>query len=305
MKIDFARPDREHERLKDAIEGAALRVLRSGRAILGDEVTRFEQSFARFVGRSAAVGISSGSDALLVALQAIGVTEGDEVLLGAFGFVAAPEAVVRLGAIPVFVDIEPRTLGVACEDIARKRSAATRAVISVDLFGMVHDMERIRAAAPGVGIVEDAAQALGSTWQKRQAGSLGDVGTFSFFPSKALGAAGDGGACVTHDDECAARMRRIRAHGAGNTYAWEIRGGNHRLDALQAAILDAKMTQLPSRLARRRAIGAELSRAANCGGLRPLAHAVDCDPVHAPLAFRAPESARNVIMARLRERLNR
>jgi UDP-2-acetamido-2-deoxy-ribo-hexuluronate aminotransferase len=180
-------------------------------------------------------------------------------------------------------------------------SPRTRAIVSVDLFGLVHDTAPLREVAPGVAIVEDAAQALGSTLGGTHAGTLGDIGVFSFFPSKALGAAGDGGACVTNDDALASRMTRVRTHGAGKTYAWETRGGNYRLDALQAAILAVKLAHLPARLARRRAIGDRLVAAAREAGLSPLVGAPDCAPVFAPLALRVP-GRRDACLARLREK---
>jgi dTDP-4-amino-4,6-dideoxygalactose transaminase len=297
LKIDFARPDREHETLRSEIEEATMRVLRSGRFVLGDEVARFEQAFARTLGTRHAVGVSSGTDALVTALHALGVGPGDEVVVGAFGFVAAAEAVVRVGARPAFVDIEPTNLAL---DSAKLPERA-RAIISVDLFGLVHDLAPLRAALTGVPIIEDAAQALGSTLAQDQAGTLGDIGIFSFFPSKALGAAGDGGACVTNEPALAASMARIRSHGAGKTYAWETLGGNYRLDALQAAILEVKLGALPARLARRREIGERLVAAALRAGAVPLVGGPSCQPVFAPLALRIAER-RNDALARLRER---
>jgi dTDP-4-amino-4,6-dideoxygalactose transaminase len=299
VKIEFARPDREHEKLRAELEEATSRVLRSGRSILGEEVARFEHAFARSTGARHAVGVSSGTDALVTALYALGIRAGDEVVVGAFGFVAAAEAVVRVGARPAFVDIEPTSLALDAGHVVG--AAQARAIISVDLFGLVHDLAPLRAALPGVPIVEDAAQALGSTLGGACAGTLGDVGIFSFFPSKALGAAGDAGACVTNDASLAGAMSRIRSHGAGKTYAWEVQGGNYRLDALQAAILEVKLAALPARLARRRAIGERLVAAARQVGAIPLTGEPRCQPMFAPLALRIPER-RNEVLARLRER---
>jgi dTDP-4-amino-4,6-dideoxygalactose transaminase len=296
VKIDFARPDREHELIRTELEEAAGRVIRSGQSILGEEVLRFEQAFAKQVGVRHAVGVSNGTDALVTALHALGLGAGDAVIVAAFGFVAAAEAIVRVGARPVFVDVEPMALSIAPGALCE-----AKAIISVDLFGLVHDLAPLRASLPGVPIVEDAAQAMGSTFAGSTAGTLGDIGTFSFFPSKALGAAGDAGACVTNDGVLAASIARIRSHGVGKTYAWEIPGGNYRLDALQAAILEVKVTRLPARLARRRVIGKTLAAAARRGGAEPLTGSPDCDPVHAPLAIRVP-NRRNEVLARLRER---
>lgn len=321
MKIEFARPDREHESLRAELEDATMRVLRSGRAILGEEVARFEQAFAGHVGAQHAVGVSSGTDALVTALHALGVGAGDEVVVGAFGFVAAAEAVVRVGARPRFVDVEPTALALdagalsdaplaagalsnaslAAGALSDAALARPRAIVSVDLFGLVHDLAPLRAAFAGVPIVEDAAQALGSTLRGDCAGTLGDIGIFSFFPSKALGAAGDAGACVTDDVALAESMARIRSHGAGKTYTWERIGGNYRLDALQAAILDVKLAALPARLARRRAIGQRLVAAAIRVGAVALTGAAECEPAFAPLALRIPER-RNEVLAHLRER---
>jgi dTDP-4-amino-4,6-dideoxygalactose transaminase len=302
MKIDFARPDREHEALGGALEEAAARVLRSGRSILGDEVVRFERAFAASVGASFAVGVSSGTDGLATALHALGVGEGDEVIVGAFGFVAAPEAVLRVGARPVFVDVEPSALALDAARVGRALSSRTRAIVSVDLFGVVHDLEPIRRVAPRVPIVEDAAQALGATLGASNAGTLGDIGVYSFFPGKSLGAAGDAGACVTNDIALASRMAQVRTHGAGKTYAWEIHGGNYRMDALQAAILGVKLAHLPARLARRKEIGQRLAAAARRVGFTPLVGAPSCNPAFVPLVLRVPADRRDALLAALRAR---
>jgi len=294
--LGFARPDREYQALRESIDDAVRRVLGSGRLILGEEVVAFEHAFARAMGARFAVGVSNGTDALVTALHALEVGEGDEVIVAAFGFVAAPEAVVRVGATPVFADVEPLSLGLSPSAVRAAVSERTRAIVSVDLFGIAHDTSALRA--PGIAIVEDAAQALGTTRDGRRAGTLGEIGTFSFFPSKALGAAGDGGACVTDDEQLAARMARIRLHGGTNAYNWDRRGGNYRLDALQAAVLSAKLTVLPARLARRRAIGEELAAVARRGGASPIC-APTCEPIYAPLALRI-EGRRDQVLARLR-----
>lgn len=300
-KIGFARPDREYEALRGPIDLAVGRVLRSGRFILGEEVERFEHAFAEAVGARLAVGVSSGTDALVTALHALGVGDGDEVIVGAFGFVASAEAVVRVGANPIFVDVEPRDLGLSIGAVERAVSERTRALISVDLFGIVHDLSALRAAAPGVRIVEDAAQALGASSGGRPAGTLGEIGTFSFFPSKSLGALGDAGACVTDDGELADRIARTRLHGSGSSYAWEMRGGNYRLDAVQAAVLSVKLAALPARLGRRRAIGSELVATARHAGATALTGSPDCEAAFAPLALRIDASLRDIVLARLRE----
>jgi dTDP-4-amino-4,6-dideoxygalactose transaminase len=300
--ISFARPDREYEALRGAIDEAVARVLRSGQSILGDEVASFERELARFVGAGFAVGVSSGTDALVSALHALSVGPGDEVLLGAFGFVAAPEAVVRVGAVPVFVDITPDTLALDPEALARARTERTRAVISVDLFGVVHDLDPVRRAVPGLPVVEDAAQALGSELRAKAAGTHGDIGIFSFFPTKALGAAGDAGACITNDAELADRIAKIRVHGASSGYAWEVRGGNYRLDAIQAAILSVKLQDLPRRLARRRATGQRLVEVIRRQGAVPVVGLEACTPTLGPLALRVGAPRRAEVLGHLRER---
>jgi UDP-2-acetamido-2-deoxy-ribo-hexuluronate aminotransferase len=301
LRIQFAQPDREYEELREPIDHALRRVLASGRLILGEEVARFEHGFARAAGARFAVGLSSGSDALVTALHALGASEGHEVIVGAFGFVAAPEAIVRVGATPVFVDVEPTRLALDPAEVGRAVSPRTRAIISVDLFGVVHDLSALRAAAPGIAVVEDAAQALGGFDLGRPAGTLGEIGTFSFFPSKALGAAGDAGACVTADARLAERMTQIRVHGGGHAYEWELRGGNYRLDAVQAALLEVKLTALPARLARRREIGQLLVATARRAGALPLTGPATCEPVFAPLALRIGAARRDEVLARLRE----
>jgi len=298
--LGFARPDREYEALREPIDLAVGRVLRSGRLILGEEVERFERELASAVGAEHAVGMSNGTDALVSALHALGVAEGDEVIVAAFGFVAAAEAIVRVGATPVFVDIEPRDIGLSATAVKRAVSERTRALISVDLFGVAHDLSGLRAAAPGIPIVEDAAQALGASLAGRRAGTLGEIGTFSFFPSKSLGAAGDGGACVTADAELADRLSRIRVHGGG-AYAWEMRGGNYRLDALQAAVLSVKLAALPARLARRRAIGEGLVAVARRAGATAITGSAECEGIFAPLALRIEARRRHAVLTRLRE----
>lgn len=297
--ISFARPDREHEALAALLEEAASRVIRSGRAILGPEVNAFERELASFLGAPFAVGTSSGSDALVIALHALGIGPSDEVLVGAFGFVAGAEAVVRVGATPVFVDIEPSTLSLNIDAAHAARTSRSRAILSTNLFGVVHDLAPLRERLPGLPIIEDAAQALGSTRADTSAGCHGDIGIFSFFPSKTLGAIGDAGAAVTSDADLAARMKRARAHGASAGYDWIERGGNYRLDELQAALLRVKLAHLPPRIERRRAIGDRLVSVAHKSGVE----AVTCPgTVHAPLAIRIPGGSRDRCLAALRAR---
>jgi dTDP-4-amino-4,6-dideoxygalactose transaminase len=229
-----------------AVEAAVLRVLRSHQFILGPETAAFEADFAALVGVEFAVGVSSGTDALALALRAVGVGPGDEVVTSAFTYFASIEAILLAGARPVFADIERDGFGIDPERVEAALGPRTRAILPVHLFGRCADMSRLEAlaAARGVAIVEDAAQAVGALRAGRRAGAWGRAGCFSFYPSKNLGAAGDGG-CVTSDDpEIAERVRLYRSHGSARDGRHEVFGTTARLDALQAAVLRAKLPYL-------------------------------------------------------------
>ncbi|MEZ4461465.1 MAG: DegT/DnrJ/EryC1/StrS family aminotransferase [bacterium] len=231
------------QEVQDAVEATTLRVLRSGQYILGAEVSRFEERFADFVGASHAVGTSSGTDALLMALMALGVGPGDEVVVPDFTFFSPAGCVARLGATPVFVDVDT-FYGLDPEQLQRALSPNTKAVIAVHLFGHLCAIEPIAAicTAADVALIEDCAQAVGvRDAAGRHAGSWGAMACYSFFPTKNLGAAGDGGAVTTTDGDLAHQLRLLRTHGAQPKYVHQVVGGNFRLDALQAAILAAKL----------------------------------------------------------------
>ncbi len=284
--ITFAYPQREHEALSHAIEHAATRVLRSGSYVLGPEVQTFEQAFAQFTNAPHAVAVSSGTDALVCALIALGIGPGHEVIVPAFGFVAAAEAIVRVGARPVFVDTEPLTLGPDPGACASACSQRTKAVMVMHLFGQGVDLAPLRHAVPDLAILEDAAQGIGTRMDSHQVGTSGTLGTFSFFPAKSLGAAGDAGAVTTCDPELAQRVRHARVHGATGAYRWDGPGGNYRMDALQAAILTVKLGALDQRLARRRSLGSRLAETLTCHGVGVLQGGPTCDPTFAPFALR-------------------
>lgn len=222
--------------------------------ILGSEVQAFENEIAEMIGVRAAVGCASGSDALLLALMALGVGPGDEVVVPAFTFVATAGSVARLGAKPVFVDILPDSFNVDPVQVERAITARTRAIIPVHLFGLPAELDAIMkiAAARNVAVVEDAAQAIGARYRGTQVGSIGQFGCFSFYPSKNLGGAGDGGLVTTNSPEMAERLRALRDHGATAKYHYEFLGINSRLDALQAAILRVKLRHLGDWTAARR-----------------------------------------------------
>ncbi len=218
----------------------------SQRFVLGDEVRGLENSIAGYCHAKHAVGCASGSDALLLALMALDVKSGDEVITTPFSFFATAACITRLGARPIFVDIDPRTYNIDASQVADAITPRTKAIMPVHLYGQCAEMDPLVDAGKrrGVAIIEDAAQAIGATDKGRPAGSLGLMGCFSFYPTKNLGGAGDGGILTTNDDEVAARLRRLRAHGGANEYEHEEVGINSRLDELQAAVLRVKFPSL-------------------------------------------------------------
>jgi dTDP-4-amino-4,6-dideoxygalactose transaminase len=241
--------------LRDRLHAAALAVLDSGRYILGPEVEAFERELADYLGVRHAVGVANGTDALTIALVALGVGEGDDVVVPSFTFYASAEAIPPTGARPVFCDVDPHTCCVTPAGVRAALTSATKAVITVDLFGNVAPSEEI-AADVGLPVVEDAAQAIGATRGGRRAGALGDVATLSFFPSKNLAAFGDGGAVLTDDDALADRARMLRFHGSRDKDTFELVGRNSRLDELQAALLRVELPELDGWTVRRRAVAA-------------------------------------------------
>ena len=241
--------------LREEILAAITRVCDSQRFILGPEVDALETEMAAALGVSHALSMSSGTDALLVALMALGIGPGDEVVTPTFSFFATAGCVSRLGATPVFVDIDPVTFNVTAEHIERAITPRTRAILPVHLYGLCADMDPILRLGQrlGIPVIEDAAQAIGARIGDRQAGSMGLVGCFSFFPSKNLGAFGDAGLVTTNDATVATEMRLLRNHGAEPKYYHSRIGGNFRLDAIQAAVLRVKAPHLAAWTAARRA----------------------------------------------------
>ena len=236
----------QYRSIKAEVDAAIAEVMESQHFILGPKVEALEKAVARYSGCAHAVGVSSGSDALLACLMAEDIGPGDEVITTPYTFFATAGAIARLGATPVFVDIDPVTYNIDASQIASKVTSKTRAIIPVHLYGQMADMDAVMRVADAhhLLVIEDAAQAIGAEDKGRRAGSLGHYGCFSFFPSKNLGAAGDGGMIVTNDPARAERLKVLRAHGSKPKYHHKIVGGNFRLDALQAAIVSAKLVHL-------------------------------------------------------------
>jgi dTDP-4-amino-4,6-dideoxygalactose transaminase len=232
--------------LRDEILAAVTRVCDSQRFIMGPEIDALEAELSAMLDVRHAVTVSSGTDALLLALMALDIKAGDEVITSPYSFFASAGEIARLGAKPVFVDIDPATYNIDVDRLVAAITPRTKAILPVHLFGLMADMDPIVEAAgrAGAPIVEDAAQAIGATYKGRQAGSIGAFGCFSFFPSKNLGAFGDAGLVVTNDDRLAARARTMRVHGMDPKYHHAMVGGNFRMDALQAAILRVKAPHL-------------------------------------------------------------
>lgn len=241
--------------LKAELNAAFDRVLHSGHFILGGEVTAFEEECAAFLGAKHAIGVSSGTDALVVALIALGIGHGDEVICPSFTFFATAGAISRVGATPVFADVCPVCFNLDVASTREKITEKTKAIIPVHLFGQSAEMYALQALAKkhGLSIIEDTAQAFGAKYHGKSCGTLGEFGTYSFFPSKNLGALGDAGLLVTNDSELAETARAARNHGSKIRYLHDFVGGNFRLDALQAALLRIKLAHYPSYSAARSA----------------------------------------------------
>lgn len=246
MKVPLLDLKAQYQAIKDEVLAATRELYETQRFILGPEVEKLEEQIARYCHTEHAVGVSSGTDALLISLMAAGIGPGDEVITSPYTFFATAGSIVRVGATPVFVDIEEDTYNIAPEAITEKITRQTRAIIPVHLYGQCCDMDPILELAHGrnITVIEDAAQAIGAEYKGRRAGSMGDMGCFSFFPSKNLGAFGDGGMVTTSSDILYQRLKILRVHGSDPKYYHNVIGGNFRLDALQAAIILVKLPYL-------------------------------------------------------------
>ena len=247
LPVPFNDLSRIHQPLIQSLKEAISGVIESNAYIQGPEVSAFEGEFAAYCQTAHAIGVSSGTDALLAALMALDIGKGDEVITTPFTFFATAGVIHRLGATPVFADIEEESFNIDPEAVGKCITANTKAIIAVHLFGRMADMRRLNEIASeySIPLIEDAAQSVGAEYEDgRRAGSIGRIGCFSFFPAKNLGGFGDGGCITTQDDVLAKRMRALRVHGAEKKYHHDMVGGNFRLDALQAAILRVKLKAL-------------------------------------------------------------
>ncbi len=253
---------RQHRELESDLTNAVLDVLRGGAYVNGPRVARFEREFAAYAGVEHAVGLNSGTDALYLALRALDIGPGDEVVTTPFTFAATSETIGATGATPVFADIDAATFNIDAAAVAAAITSRTRAIVPVHLYGRPAPMHELLAIAAKnhLAVVEDCAQSVGASIGGTRAGAFGTIGAFSFFPSRNLGACGDGGIAVTRDAALAERMRRLRAHGAAVKYRHDELGVNSRLDELQAAILSVKLPHLEDWIAARRRIAASYRR---------------------------------------------
>ena len=259
--MNFVDLKTQYERIQTDVQARIQTVLEHGRYVMGPEITELEERLAARVGVRHGIAVASGTDALLIALMALDLGPGDEVITTPFTFIATAEVIALLGARPVFVDIDPRTYNISPTAIAAAIGPRTRVIMPVSLYGQCADMDAINAIAArhGLPVIEDAAQSLGATYRGRASCGLSTIGCTSFFPSKPLGAYGDGGACFTDDEGLALAMRQIRDHGQDRRYHHVRIGVNGRLDSLQAAILLAKLAIFPDEVASRARLGARYS----------------------------------------------
>ena len=282
MKIPLMDLHAQYKSLKQEIKAAVFEVLDSGRYILGPNVAALEKEVAEYCGTSFAVGVGNGTDALVLSLDALGIGSGDEVITTSYSFFATAEAVSRVGALPVFIDVDPDTYNLDVNHLEAKINPRTKAILPVHLFGQPALMEIITEIAKrhNLVVIEDACQAMGAYYKGLRAGAWGHAGCFSFFPSKNLGGYGDGGMITTNDEDLANRLRMLRAHGSRKKYYNEILGYNSRLDEIQAAILRVKLRHLDAWNQARREKAQEYARLLEGSGLKLPHTAVDADHIY-------------------------
>ena len=298
---------RGNQPLRDEILAAVAKVVDSGRFLFGPEVAAFESNVAKISGTEHAIGCASGSDAILLALMALDIGEGDEVIVPSFTFFATASAVWRLNAKPVFVDIDPVTFNLDPQRVEEAITPATKAIIPVHLFGQCADMDAISAIAQqhGLWVIEDAAQSIGAKYKGRPAGSMGVIGCLSFYPTKNLGGFVDGGMLTTSDKPLADRLRLFAGHGMSPRYYHKVVGINSRLDTIQAAVLDVKLKHLEAWTSQRSHNAAQYDvqlAAKNLHEVIGLPHASsDCDHVWNQYTLRIPGGRRDAVKAALAE----
>ena len=288
--MEFIDLKAQYERIRPQVDERIRRVLEHGKYIMGPEVAELEERLAAYVGVKHCIGVASGTDALLIAMMALGVGPGDEVITTPFPFIATGEMIALIGAKPVFVDIDPRTYNLDPALIEPAVTPRTRAILPVSLYGQCADLDAINAVAArhGLPVIEDAAQSFGATYKGRRSCALSTIGCTSFFPSKPLGCYGDGGACFTDDDALAKAMRQIRVHGQDRRYHHPVIGVNGRIDTLQAAVLLAKLEVFEEEVAARGRIGARYSELLR-GHVTTPHLAPQCTSVYAQYTVRTPE----------------
>ena len=307
MNVPLLDLQAQYASLRDDLRPAVERVLESQRFVLGDEVRRLESSVAEYCQARYAVGCASGSDSLLLALMALDVAAGDEIVTTPFSFFATGSCIARLGARPVFVDIDPATYNLDVSQVSDVITPRTKAIIPVHIYGQCAEMDPLLALGErhGIPVVEDAAQAIGATDHGRRAGSMGAIGCFSFYPTKNLGGAGDGGLITTNDEQLEQRLKRLRTHGGITEYMHNEVGINSRLDELQAAVLNVKLPHLDkwsNQRAQRAAVYTELLQQADLSFevttpfVRP-----DCRHIFHQYVIRVPRY-RDQLMEHLKER---
>lgn len=263
MKIDFANLQYQHELYKDEIESAILKVARNCNFIMGNEVQELEKSLEEFTGAKYAVSCSNGTDALLLAMMALDIKPGDEVITTPFTFIATAEMIAFLSATPVFVDIDEKTYNIDPNKIEEKITSKTKAIIPVSLYGQPADMDKVNQIAKkyNLKVIIDGAQSFGSTYDGITDSVLADISTTSFFPAKPLGCYGDGGAVFTNDEEIANKMKSLRLHGQSKRYHHKYIGMGGRLDTIQAAVLNVKLKYYPKDLAKRAEVASKYTKA--------------------------------------------
>ena len=265
--------------LRDTVDARIAAVLNHGQYILGPEVAELERQLAAYVGVEHCIAVASGTDALLIALMALGVKAGDEVITTPFSFISTSETIALLGAVPVYVDIEPRTYNLDPALLEAAITPRTKAIIPVSLYGQPADFQAINPIAErhGLPVIEDAAQSFGAQHHGRRSGGLSTIATTSFFPSKPLGGYGDGGACFSNDEELAERMRRISRHGQSRRYFHSDLGVNGRIDTLQAAILLAKLELFDGEVQARQRVAERYNRKLKATGICSTPHVEPCN----------------------------